>query len=65
MSAICLCQSDITALIELHVCASQLFCFYLSIAITFLALDFYVEHARALVVVYTCFYFHCTLCTIK
>ena len=41
-----------------------LFYFYLSIAITFLALDFYIEHTRALVVVYTCFYFYCTLCTI-
>ena len=29
-----------------------------------LALDFYIEHACALVVVYTCFYFYCTLCTI-
>ena len=41
-----------------------LFCFYLSIVITFLALDFHIEHACALVVVYTCFYFYCTLCTI-
>jgi len=57
------CQSDIAALME-HVCFSSLFCFYLSIAITFLALDFYIEHACALVVVYTCFYFYCTLCTI-
>ena len=51
------CQSDIAALIE-HVCVSYLFCFfYLSIPITFLALDFYIEHACALVVVYACFYF--------
>jgi len=42
------------------------FCFYLFIAITFLALNFYVEHhACVLVVVYTCFYFYCTLCTIE
>ena len=38
--------------------------FYLHIVITFLALDFYNEHACALVVVYTCFYFYCALCTI-
>jgi len=29
-----------------------------------LALDFYIQDACALVVVYTCFYFYCTLCMI-
>ena len=28
-----------------------------------IVLDFCIEHACALVVVYTCFYFYCTLCT--
>ena len=32
------------ALIE-HVCVSELFCVYLSVAITFLTLHFYIEHA--------------------